>query len=65
MNVSNGFSLGLGFAIFDLNKEGGALLIFAFYNYFHHIHDFAMRGVTFNVDNLFFTHLSTPLLVTF
>jgi hypothetical protein len=54
MNVLDGSSLGLGFAIFDLAWEGGTFSLFHFRHYLHHIHDDAMKGVAFNVNDLLF-----------
>ncbi len=51
---ANGSSLGLGFSIFDLDKERDAFSFSHFHNYFRHIHDYALRGVAFNFDDLLF-----------
>jgi hypothetical protein len=70
MNVPNGSSLGLGFSIFDLDKERDAFSFSHFHHYFRHIHDYALRGVAFNFDDLLFNSsrllacLNMPSLIT-
>jgi hypothetical protein len=70
MNVPNGSSLGLGFSIFDLDKERDTFSFSHFHHYFRHIHDYALRGVAFNFDDLLFNSsrllacLNMPSLIT-
>jgi len=63
MNVPNGSSLRLGFSIFDLDKERGAFSFSHVCHYFGHIHDYALRGVAFNFDDLLLN--SSRLLICF
>jgi hypothetical protein len=60
MNVLDGSSLGLGFAIFDLAWEGDTFSFFHFCHYLHHIHDYAMKGVA--LMSMIFSFDSSKLL---
>ncbi len=60
MNALDGSSLGLRFAIFDLDHEGGAFSFSHVRRYFRHIHDCAMKRVAFKFDSLLLWFTKAP-----